>query len=94
MRVINNAENRELLAERVVTEADLDDVVEMAKNGCTSLYERDEAKFHEDWESIFGEREVTCGASQEDYLHAGGLQEAAGKSDSRAKNWEAQHTER
>ena len=50
----NNEQNRELLAERVVTEADLDDVVTMAINGCTALYERDEQKFQEDWESVFG----------------------------------------
>lgn len=56
MPVINSPENRELLAERVVTEADLDDVVQMAINGCVALYERDDAKFHEDWDSIFGER--------------------------------------
>jgi len=40
---VNSKGNRELLAERVVTEADLDDVIEMAINGCISLYERDEA---------------------------------------------------
>ena len=56
MPVVNNEENRELLAERVVTEADLDDVVGMATNGCIALYERDEQKFHEDWDEIFGER--------------------------------------
>lgn len=56
MPVINSEENRELLAERVVAEADPDDVAEMAKNGCLALYEHDEAKFHEDWDAIFGER--------------------------------------
>ena len=55
MPVVNSSENRELLAERVVTEADFDDVVTMAINGCKDLYERDEGKFHEDWDSVFGE---------------------------------------
>jgi len=39
-----------------VDEADADDLADMAKNGCLALYEQDDAKFHEDWDSIFGER--------------------------------------
>jgi hypothetical protein len=53
----NNEENREKLAEAVVTSADMDDVVSMAINGCTNLYERDNDKFLQDWEDLFGDSE-------------------------------------
>lgn len=56
MPVVNNDENRELLAERVVSEADLDDVVTMAINGCKDLYARDDEKFHLDWDEVYAER--------------------------------------
>lgn len=56
MPVVNSEENRLLLAKRVVDEADMDETIEMAIAGCYDLYQRDEAKFHEDWDSVFGER--------------------------------------
>lgn len=57
MPVENNETNKAKLAAAVVEQADYGEVYEMAINACYDLYEIDDDKFQEDWESIFGERE-------------------------------------
>jgi hypothetical protein len=52
--VENNETNRAKLAQAVVEQADYDAMYDMAVNGCYDLYERDNNKFQEDWESTFG----------------------------------------
>ena len=54
----NNEVNRSKLAQAVVENADYDEMYEMAVNGCYDLYERDDDKFREDWESIFGDPQL------------------------------------
>jgi hypothetical protein len=53
----NTQENRETLAHNVAEDAgDMDDLLSIAINGCLSLYERDSAKFLEDWKATFDEK--------------------------------------
>jgi hypothetical protein len=54
----NNEANREKLAVSVVEQADYEAMWEMAINACLELYERDEGKFQEDWESEFGDKQL------------------------------------
>jgi hypothetical protein len=58
MPIENNEANREKLAQAVVEDADLDDLIGMSLNSCVSRYERDEGKFQEDWESVFGDQQI------------------------------------
>lgn len=58
MPIENNEVNRAKLAQAVVEDADFDAMYEMAVNGCDSLYERDDAKFQEDWEATFGDQQT------------------------------------
>jgi hypothetical protein len=58
MPVENNEINRGKLAQAVVEDADYDAMYEMAVGGCLDLYERDNDKFQEDWESEFGSQQI------------------------------------
>ena len=53
--VENNELNREKLAEKIANDMSIDDLVDMAIRSMVALYERDEEKFQEDWESELGE---------------------------------------
>ena len=52
--VENNELNREKLAEKIANDMSIDDLVDMAVRSMVALYERDEEKFQEDWESELG----------------------------------------
>jgi len=58
MTIENNETNRGKLAQAVVEDADLDALCDMAIEACYSLYEQDEGKFQEDWESTFGDKQL------------------------------------
>jgi hypothetical protein len=57
MPIENNDANRSKLAQVVVENADLDALCDMAIEACYGLYEQDEGKFQEDWESEFGSQQ-------------------------------------